>query len=384
MRGTWQFALVLAGLFFSPMACAFSAAAEDESDLDWDPETTRVFIVGLLEWERADIWNSFPDCKPNRRDQQLADYFREAGVPADQFVYLQDAEATKRHIQKEFVKFLEDSEEGELLVFYFCGHGFRDRKTDETWFANYDAGDENDSAWSVLSIYAAIEKHFSGNRALLLADCCHSGALYDLAQKHRDSDIAYAVLTSSYSHNSSTGNWTFSDSVLAGLNGEAAVDLNGDEVVDLSEIATYTELELAFIEGQKSMFSADSRFGRKVVLADVEDSVEARVGQRVEVDFDGKWYKAKTVDTDGPQLEVHYVNFPDSADEWVTPERIRPYQPAQFAAGDKVTVRWDTDGKWYPATVIRGWYGLHFVHYDDDSSLNDEWVGPGAIQLRSE
>ena len=165
------------------------------------------------------------------------------------------------------------------------------------------------------------------------------------------------MLTSSYSHNSSTGNWTFSDSVLAGLRGEAVVDLNGDEIIELDEVARYTELELAFIEGQKSMFIAAANFPRTAKLAGVEDEVEPRVGQRVEVNYEGKWYKAKVVEADGDQVQVHYVNFDDSWDEWVGPERVRPYQPAQFAEGDQVDVRWD-DGKWYPARVLKSWYGL--------------------------
>src|SRR5262249_40266232 len=147
--------------------------------LDWDAEKTSVFVAGLLEWQHADIWSSFPECQKDRRDRQLVEYFRDAGVPDDRTAYLCDSQATKNHIQRAFVKLLDETREGDLLVFYFCGHGSRDEDTGKTYFANYDAGDSNDSAWSVSSIFAAIEKHFHGNRALLLADCCHSGALYD-------------------------------------------------------------------------------------------------------------------------------------------------------------------------------------------------------------
>jgi hypothetical protein len=351
--------------------------------LDWNPVKTWVFCVGLLEWQHADLWSSFPECQKNRRDEQLVKYFRDAGVPGDQITYLQDARATRSRIEKEFVELLDNTDEGDLLVFYFCGHGYRDSETGQTWFANYDAGQKDASAWSVRSIFSTIEKHFSGSRALLLADCCHSGALYDEARKHHESDIAYAVLTSSYSHNSSTGNWTFSDSVLAGLRGEALVDLNGDEIIEMDEVARYTELELAFIEGQKSMFIAADKFPRKAKLAAVEDAVEPPVGQRIEVNYEGKWYPAKVVEADGDQLLVHYAGFDDSWDEWVSADRIRPYQPAQFAEGDQVEVRWD-DGKWYPARVLKAWYGLHLVRYDGYDASADEWLGPTALRLRTE
>ena len=351
--------------------------------VDWNPAKTWVFCVGLLEWQHADLWSSFPECQKDRRDEQLVKYFRDAHVPDNHITYLQDAEATRSRIEKEFVELLDNTDEGDLLVFYFCGHGYRDSETGQTWFANYDAGQKDSSNWNVRSIFSAIEEHFGGNRVLLLADCCHSGALYDQSRKHNDSDIAYAVLTSSYSHNSSTGNWTFSDSVLAGLRGEALVDLNGDEIIELDEVARYTELELAFIEGQKSMFTAADEFPRKAKLVAVEDAVEPRVGQRVEVNYEGKWYRAKVIQADGDQLQVHYVSFDDSSDEWVGLDRIRPYQPAQFAEGDKVEVRWD-DRKWYPARVLKAWYGLHLVRYDGDDASADEWVGPTAIRLRTD
>lgn len=365
----------------SLLACSPNLHAE--SELDWDPDNTWVFCVGLLQWERADLWNPFPECQIDRRDEQLVRFFRESGVPSDQVTYLQDSKATLQNIHKAFAKLLEQTDKGDLLVFYFCGHGFRDTDLEETWFANYDAGDENDSAWSVPSIFTTIEKHFGGNRVLLLADCCHSGALYDEARERQGSEIAYAALTSSYTHNSSTGNWTFSDSLLAGLRGEPLVDLNADGFVELNEVARYTELELAFIEGQKSMFTADAEFPRAAKLAVVEDELDPRVGQRLEVKSEGKWHRAKVIDADGDQLQVHYEGFDNSWDEWVGPERTRPYQPPQFAEGDQVEVLWDDD-KWYPARVLKAWYGLHLVRYDGYDSSADEWRGPQSIRLRTE
>ena len=98
--GMW---LLAAMAWFGGLSAA-SVRAGDSAEIDWDPETTTVFIVGILEWERSDLYGAFPDCMPNRRDQQLADFFREAGVPDDRLVYLQDAEATKKRIKKELVE----------------------------------------------------------------------------------------------------------------------------------------------------------------------------------------------------------------------------------------------------------------------------------------
>jgi hypothetical protein len=377
--GIWTCALA------SLLALCTSGPAQAGDDLDWDPESTSVFIVGILEWERSDLWSPFPDAMVDRRDQQLVEFFRDAGVPDERIVYLQDSEATKSRIKKRLVALLDETDEGELVVIYFAGHGYRDNDSGDTWFACYDVGDENESGWSVKEIFDAVENHFSGDRALLLADCCHSGALYDEARERApESDVAYGVITSSYAHNTSTGNWTFTDSLLAGWRGDGLCDLNGDDYVSLREIARYAELELAFIEGQKSMFYASSDFPRDAALAPTADEPEARVGERIEVEWRGKWFRAKSIDADGDQLLVHYNGFDSETDEWVGPERVRPYYPAQFAEGDRVEVEWEKDGKWYPARIERGWYGLHKVRYDGYDETSDEWVGPGKVRLRSE
>jgi hypothetical protein len=365
-------------------ALSFAGRAEAKPKLNWNPERTSVFVVGVLEWKHPDVWSPFPDCVKDRRDQQLVEFFRDAGVPDERIVYLCDAEATKSRIQKSFRELLDETGEGDLLVFYFAGHGYRDMDTGQTWFANYDAGEKDSSAWPVAGIFKTIEDHFSGSRALLVADCCHSGALYDQALKHRDSNIKYAVLTSSYAHNTSTGDWTFSNCLLAGLRGEAEVDLNDDKIIELDELAHYTELELAFIEGQKAMFTTNSSFPRDAHLSRVEDSIKPGVGQRIEAWFGDQWYKAKIIDVADDQFEVHYVGFDENWDEWVGSDRIRPYQPPQFAEGDKVEVQWDSDENWYPATVVKAWYGLEQVRYDGYDSTCDEWVGPRSIRLRTE
>lgn len=156
-----------------------------------------MFVVGLLEWEHADIYSPFPECQVDRRDEQLVECFRDAGVPDEQITYLKDAEATKRQIETQFRKLLDQSDRGELLIVYFCGHGYRDEDSEQTRFACYDAGDKSSSGWKVSSILTTIEQNFSGDRALLLADCCHSGALYDETRRYRNSRIVYAALTSS-------------------------------------------------------------------------------------------------------------------------------------------------------------------------------------------
>lgn len=373
----------IVGCLVAVTVLSSTSARANESGA-WNPAKTWVFAVGLLEWQDANSWPPFPTAKINRRDEQLVHYFERAGIARDRIVYLQDAVATKAKIHAEFDRLLDRTQAGDLLVFYFCGHGWRDRKTGETCFVNYETGGTRESAWNVREIFSAIEQRFHGRQALLMADCCHSGALYDEAKKLRKSHVAYAVLTSSSSHNSSTGQWTFSDSLLAGLRGESNVDLDGDQVVTLSEMAQYTETEMAFVSGQKSMFCANDGFPSSTVVARAKPAVKPNLGNRIEVFYKDRWYKAKIIDADGSRRKIHYVGFDSSWDEWVEQDRRRPYQPPQFAAGDKVQVKWSVDKQWYPATVRETWYGLHLVRYDGYGASADEWIGPNAIRLHGD
>jgi hypothetical protein len=224
-----------------------------------------------------------------------------------------------------------------------------------------------------------IEQGFHGDRALLIADCCYSGGLVDEMQR-RELTFACGCLCSSFSHNSSTGNWTFSDVVLSGLRGNPIIDENRDQVIEWSEVGRAAELDMAFAEEQKSMAAANQAFDEQMHLATTTGARKARVGERLEVKWKDRWYRSQVIDTDGQKLKIHYVGFESNWDEWVGPERTRPFKPGGFAPGTSVSVKWQ--GKWYPATVRRAWYGLHFIQYDGYSGEWNEWVAPKNIRKR--
>ena len=300
-------------------------------------------------------------------------------MPAERVVYLEDAQATKQRIERELVAQLARTRPGDMLIFYFAGHGSRNTKTHQTYFANYDAGQSWASLWPVRSIFDVIEQHFRGERAILMADCCHSGALYDEAQR-RQSKLSYACLTSAYSHNSSTGNWTFTDALLKGWGGNALVDLNGDGEVELNEMARYAELDMACFEQQKAMFIATGDISPDMRLAPSRGKHAPGVGRRVEVEWEGKWWPAQVIALEGGRSKIHYAGYDVSWDEWVTPERIRPFAPRTLPKGTHVQVLWSGDKKWYPGTVTASENGLHKIHYDGYSHEWDEWVGIKSIR----
>jgi len=367
-------------LFLAIFTLGWTFDATAQTGLDWHADKTWVFAVGVLEYQHPDVWRNQPAAKTDRRDVQLVEHFRKHGIPAEQIVYLQDRAATQPRIRKSLDDLLRRTTPGDLLILYYTGHGSRDHKTREVHFVNYDAKDGS-TAWSVAEIAKTVDQGFQGDKALLMADCCYSGALVDELRRH-DRRVPFACLCSSFSHNSSTGNWTFTDALLKGFRGNPAVDLDGDGHVEFSEIAKYSELDMGFIERQKSVSDRSPQFPEKWKLAATAGRAKPRLGERVEVLWQDKWYRAQIIDVKENQFRISYVNYDSSWDEWVGTERIRPYRPPEFTKGEIVDVYWAHDQKWYPATIRRAWYGLHYVHYDGYSDEYDDWVPPNWVRPR--
>ena len=75
-------------------------AATPANDVGWQPAKTWLFAVGALSWKHKEAFGSFP--VKNRRDAALVDFFKKAGVPETQIVYLQDKQATQQRIDAAF------------------------------------------------------------------------------------------------------------------------------------------------------------------------------------------------------------------------------------------------------------------------------------------
>ena len=84
------------------------------------------------------------------------------------------------------------------------------------YFASYDADGERNVGWVAETLPDTIEREFAGSHALLLVDCCFSGCLADIV-KARAERVAYGCVLSSLASEVSTGNWTYTEAILAGF-----------------------------------------------------------------------------------------------------------------------------------------------------------------------
>lgn len=306
---------------------------------DWEPQRTWVFVVGTLRWKHADMFDSFP--QQNRRDAELVTFFRQQGVPPDQIVYLRDKAATAKRIQDTFVSLLARARKGDLLFLYYTGHGYKSDEGDNTYLASYDAGDENVPGWPVNSIPASIERFFKGSRAFLALDNCYSGALVEALINH-PTRVSYAALTSSSADQSSTAEWTFTESLLAALRGKAYEDTNSDGQITLAEMVSQVKEDMSFAEQQRAMFTATGDFSPQTILSKADTKRDPRIGERVLVKSEGDWYKGRIIDADRAtsQYLIHYYGWDDSYDEWVGNRKIRQLRGKRYAATRTVADGW--------------------------------------------
>lgn len=256
----------LLGLAALGLGCASSrvpsvlgAKAEPPRDL-LDPSRTWLFFVGVLEWQDP-AFHPFP--KEDRRDEELVKALQARGVPKSQTVFLVDDEARHGGIEKSLAKHLSRVGRDDLVWIYYAGHGSQD-ESGTTYFAPYDvdASDLAHTGWSVPSIVRALDG-FEGS-AILSADCCHSGALAEEAKKSKRSIF---VLASSEADARSTANWTFTECLLAGVKGDARVDLDSDGKIAFDELAKYTDRQMSKIESQRAASVKVGGFDGKLALA---------------------------------------------------------------------------------------------------------------------
>lgn len=296
---------------------AFSASASCQSTDRFQPKSTYVMIVGLLEWQDADSFAPFP--KENRRDAELVTTLQSLGVPKNQIVYLSDKRATTAAVRKSLIDLAQRVPENGTLMIYFTGHGYKDEDSGEFLFALYDTSE--DRTFSGTDLLDLIYENFDGDRVWLTVDCCYSGALARMARE-QEKDITLAVTASASAEEESTGNWTFTDALIAALKGEPYVDHNEDGIITLQDLTYSVSLDMQFAEDQGAESFYPKAFPGTFILSDARKSPHVRVGQRVVVSSDGGEYKARIIDYRNGKFRVRYFGYDSEDDEWIAESAI--------------------------------------------------------------
>lgn len=335
-------------------------------------KNTWVFMVGVLEWADKNEFASFD--KRGRVDAKILKFFQDSGIAPDHIVYIKDKEATTSEVKKAFANFLKKAKKDDQLFFYYCGHGYHNDKG-KVCFANYSGAD-----WTVNEIVKAVNENFAGKTAFLVADCCNSGGLADEAQKYKTKN--FVALNSVVPKDLSTGNWTFSNALLYGLQGKNFVDTDSNGSLTLMELAQYIDQEMAIVEGQKAAYYVPQNLKNLAITNGIAKRKDKRIGEHVWIDYDGEDYLGFVTATDPIKgMNVRFYSYTNNELEWVAANRAKPYVcKSDFPTGATVRVYSTYDEKWMKARVLKKFSCLHYIRYEGYGSEWDEWVSPEKIK----
>lgn len=355
-----------------------SAPKVDEA---FDPAHTYAVVIGVLHWKDTSF-ASFPP--EDRKDKALFELLGKRGVPAAQRVLLLDEDATTEHALAAVDRMIAAAPAGSTFVFYFAGHGGPVGR-DDVALATYDAvGDDFGMTGLTVSALAKHLAPFRGSTALLLGDACYTGGLQAAARALADKGVHAAALTSASSANTSTANWTFTQTILDGLSGRALLDTDGDGAIRLDELAADVADAMANRENQRhgyANFGVPSTLRLAAVTPDAVPLERAIAGIAR-----GTWVKARNdvKETIEPAhvLGAHdgkvVVAFYDYATETQRAFLPRDVQPYSAHLADTMEVEWK--GRWYAAVKTGTDGNLTCIHYVGYEASWDECVEPNRIR----
>lgn len=339
----------------------------------WNPQKTWVFFVGLLEWQDKKTFASFP--KKNRRDRMLFNLLKERGVPENQMFFLEDKEATTAKIKSSLQHFLTRAKPDDWIFFYYSGHGYKSDDNLQTFLAGYDASRRN--VLNVNEIPDTIDKYFKGANAVIMLDNCFSGAMAE-AVKSRKSNVSYAVFASSHFNSFSTGNWTFTESLIYAFRGESFIDDDANGLIDFRELAENSADDMLFAEEQIAQFAFTGSLNNQIIIAQNVPKAAPRVGERIEAFDSSEWFRGIITGVENNRYKVHYFGYEYEEDNFRTANQIRQFKPKSYPVGAKI--RAESDGKWYAAKVLDVKGGAHLVSYIGYGAEWNEWISSDRIR----
>lgn len=248
---------------------------------------------------------------------------KKSGVPQSQIICLQDKDAKLSAIEQCLDRLLRNAGEGDQLIVYYCGHGYpAESDPNELMLASYDAGIGDVEGWSVDAMISKIENKFSGDRVAIFFDCCHSGGIKRAIKRHGKRG-SYAGFGSSTATQSSTGNWTFTESLLRAVAGDPTADRNNDGVITLGEVEKFIHDEMAFAEDQVSAANFVGAWSDATPVVQAKSRNDKRTGSHVTVRIDGDDWKAHVLDVQDEKVQVFYYGYETSDIEWVSPSQVQ-------------------------------------------------------------
>jgi hypothetical protein len=210
-------------------------------------------------------------------------------------------------------------------------------------------------------------------RVILLADCCYSGGLADVAQKLHAQGIRALALTSAEASSESTGNWTYTQTLIDDLSGRAIADRDGNGSVTLAEMSHEVADAMRNREHQRWGY-ADYGVPEKLVLSARKAGKVTGPGVRgwLIAANAGEPAAARVLAVKGDKLQVSFYDYATETVVWVDKQDTKAMSFPTFPVGAVVDVTWEH--KAYEATILKVEDGFHYITYAGYGPEWNEWV----------
>jgi len=360
----------------APRSSAAAPEAPEAPAPTWDPASTYAIVVGVLKFQSPKI-SGFSN--KHRKDDELAKLLLARGVPKDHLVELLDEQATAENVFAAVEKMAKSAPKGATLLFYYAGHG-GNGKAGEVSFVAYDADGTKATSIALDRVEKTIAKSFAGGKVLLFADCCYSGGLLEVAKSLEKKGFEAAAVTSAEASNLSSGNWTFSQSLIDAIDGDGMTDHDKSGTISLGELGE--EVRQAMKNRERQRMGAEyGRLSPRFVLASDNPKRPSAPGadrEYVRAKRGETWSVARVVGAKGDDLTVEFYDYSDKSRLDVKRAETQPIEWKNYKAAEKIEVLWEK--KWWPAEVQKTDGDFHFITYTGFEHYWDEWVLSDRIQ----
>lgn len=349
----------------------------------FDPKNTYVFITGVLKWQDKNCLSPFSDV--HRKDWELKDQLVKMGVPTANIISLTDDKATLAAMQKAFTDLSKKCTDKSTFIFYYAGHGIK--KEREYYFANYDidCGKCKKTGFGLSYLSNELLAMNKSKTIMFWADCCYSGALLEQGKKVKEAGRNCLVFSSATASNTSTGNWTFTQTLLDCFRNTSRT-LNSTYISsELANAMKYREHQLG---GYYSSFTTDYAFSAmKVVKIPIDkrilDGSKFHLLEYAYGMHEKKWKPVRIMATkDWKTYTSRFYFYSDYLDEELGMDKLKQVYFIKHKKDDKVKVTWET--KQYDAVILEAKDDFYYIKYEGYDDSYNEWVMYDKIHTGNE